>query len=151
MRARALLTASLPHHASVMGHQCVTDKRPKCAALNWTSLHFVPFRNDIGMRFHTHFNPIPLPLIALFMTSVRSVFLLELSSANTIPSRSQCQLQCCLDAWASGRFDKEHKMSKTYATKYELHLKDANDWKGEKPVLVDKLRQKMFDRTLYVP
>ena len=45
IRARALLTASLPNHASVMGHQCVTDRRPQYAALNWTSLHFVPFRN----------------------------------------------------------------------------------------------------------
>lgn len=57
-------------------------------------------------------------------------------------------MHCCLDAWSTGRFDKEHKMSKIYISKYDEYMKDVNDWRSEDPGVVDKLREKMFTRVL---
>ncbi|KAJ3552535.1 hypothetical protein NM688_g4100 [Phlebia brevispora] len=83
--------------------------------------------NAIGSTSLTSFSPLPLPTIALCLTTV----------------------EFCLDAWASGEYNRDLRFEEgAYRIRYNAHLSQLIRWEALDAEVVKKLRQQMITRIL---
>lgn len=58
------------------------------------------------------------------------------------------QFRFCIDEWKSGTFKMATFSEKAIADEYKIHIKDLKEWSSGNPVVVTKIRMKMFDRAV---
>ncbi|PSR76753.1 hypothetical protein PHLCEN_2v8238, partial [Hermanssonia centrifuga] len=92
--------------------------------------HLFKNHRSLGAEYVRAFKPLPLPTLALLLTIVRS------STSHT-----------CLDTWATGEFNSQVTFKESeYRPRYKKHLEQLKQWEEINSVVVQKIREKMFER-----
>lgn len=109
-------------------------------------LHEVWFdrKTAIGVEFSDYFKPISLTTMSSIFTGVSDFFYLC-----TIYSFSG-KLEFCIAEWSTGQFVKAVFNEKAGEDNFKAHLKDLTEWNKGNTLVIGKIRNKLFERTLYV-
>ena len=60
------------------------------------------------------------------------------------------KVEFTISEWSTGQFVKAVFNEKAGEDKFKAHLKDLTDWNKGNPVIIGKIRNKFFERALYV-
>ena len=113
-------------------HKIISDVLHEAWFLNKTAC---------GVEFASYFKPISLVTLALIFSAVRvhqyMALLLSLSLRQ--------QIEFCIGEWSTGEFTQAVFNEDAGRSSYEAHLKHLKEWNDGNPIVISKIRNKLFE------